>query len=243
VVFKSTNGIIPTAVDQETGQASGGLEVEAGFDDDAITPASIARGDWDSADFEMFLLNFKQPTMGELIQFSGKIGEITREGRRFRAEGRPLTHVGQTRIGYLYTKRCQAKFLGDPDCTVDLDAPAAGDGGQITFTGTVGAGSTNEYFFAPTVGEPDKYFAGGRVTFGGTINTTIEIAEWDSATHKAVLQLPLFAIIPEGTPYTMRRGCDFSHGMCISVYANIINIVRATPYVPMEKALRIKRAS
>lgn len=176
LVFLSAQGVVPSAVDTETGLNSAGLEVDAVFVVDVLSEESIASGDWDSAYFEVFVVNYEVPTMGELIMFAGYIGDVKTYGDRFRAEGRPLSSKATQQIGNLYVPKCIARNLGDSKCKVPLVNPAqpitnippataAGDGGVITIFGTVTGGNSNVEFLDSAIAFTHNYFNYGIVQF------------------------------------------------------------------------------
>lgn len=167
VVYKSSQGIVPTAADTELGLNSAGLEVDSIFAVDVLTDETVAAGDWDGAYFEVFLINYLVPEMGELVMFAGTIGEVKTYGERFRAEGRPLTSKATQQIGGIYTEKCTVRRLGDTQCKINVNvgATATGDGGIVTTTGTVTTGGSNVQFIDSGRGEITGYYTHGTVTF------------------------------------------------------------------------------
>jgi hypothetical protein len=92
-------------------------------------------------------------------------------GQRFRAEGRPTSSKAAQEIGMIYAPKCDVRKLGDARCKTDLNAPAAGDGGIITVTGTVTGGASNIEFVDSTKNFPTGYFDFGLVQFtSGILN-------------------------------------------------------------------------
>lgn len=167
VTFKSSQGIVPSAADTELGLNSAGLEVDSVFSVSVLTEETVAAGDWDGAFFEVFIINYLVPEMGEMVMFAGTIGEVKTYGERFRAEGRPLTSKATQQIGSIYTEKCTVRKLGDNRCKtpVTIGATAGGDGGIITTTGTVTTGGSNVQFNDTSRGEGTGYYTHGTVTF------------------------------------------------------------------------------
>jgi uncharacterized phage protein (TIGR02218 family) len=191
VTFKSHKGIIPTAADTEAGLGSAGLEIDAIFDDELITEESISAGDWDAAYFEVFLVNYSDLRMGEIVMFAGNIGEIKVMGERFKAEGRPLTAKAGQEVGILTAPKCIVRNLGDSQCKVNLLEPAAGDGGLITLTGTVTAGGSNSQFTDAARTELSDYFTNGIVQFtSGILNgRKAEIKQHIGSSSSSILRI------------------------------------------------------
>lgn len=240
VTFKSRVGSIPTAADSGTGGSSSGLELDAVFDDDLLTEESILSGVWDGANFEVFIINYRAPLMGEYVMYGGFIGDVKILGNRFRAEGRALTAKGAIQIGKVFTGKCIARLLGDAECKVNLGAVAAGDGGAITVTGTVTTGGSNVQFTDTSKTQAADYFTHGIVTFtSGLLNgRSVEVKKFVGGVFELLDATPL--TILTGTTFTAIRGCDRLPETCTNVYDNIINI-RAQTHIPgLEKAYRVK---
>lgn len=170
VTFLTTQGVVPSAVDAEAGLSSAGLEADGIFKVDVIDEESVSNGDWDASYFEIFLINYDVPAMGEMVMFAGYIGNVKTYGQRFRAEGRPLSSKAGQEIGQLYTPKCTVRNLGDNRCKVNLTLPAAGDGGVITVNGTVTEGGSNIEFSDSSRNQVTGYFDYGIVEFtSGTL--------------------------------------------------------------------------
>lgn len=166
IVFKSSQGIVPSAADSELGLNSAGLEVDSIFSVNILTEEAVAAGDWDNAYFEVFIIDYTNLDLGELVMFAGTIGEVKTYGERFRAEGRPLTNKSTQQVGDIYTAKCTAQRLGDVYCKTDVTNGAiAADGGVVTTTGTVTTGGSNVQFTDSSRGEVTGYYTHGTVTF------------------------------------------------------------------------------
>jgi uncharacterized phage protein (TIGR02218 family) len=170
ITFLSAQGAAPSAVDTEAGLSSTGVEVDAAFVIDVLSEESIASGDWDNASFEVFIINYNEPKMGELVTFSGNIGEVSTRDNRLKAEGRPLSSKAEQDFGDRYVPNCIARNFGDADCkhpigTVASPAEAGGDGGVIIVGGTVTTGGSNSQFVDSSRTQGTDYFTYGLVEF------------------------------------------------------------------------------
>jgi len=192
ITFLSTQGVVPSAVDSEAGLTSAGLEVDGLFKVTVIDEESIAYGDWDAAYFEVFIINYEAPEMGELVMFAGYIGNVKTYGQRFRAEGRPLTSKATQEIGALFTPKCTVRNLGDNKCKVNLASPAGGDGAPITVTGTVTSGGSNIEFEDSSRTETTSYFDYGVIQFtSGILNGKLsEVRSYLGTTVTTVVRIP-----------------------------------------------------
>lgn len=245
MTFKSNGGASPSAVDAEAGQSSAGLEVEAVFDDDLITEAHVASGDLDDAVFEIFRVNYKVLDMGELVDFSGLIGEIHSEGPRFQAEARPKTSLAGLNIGRYTRSRCDVKHFADKfqenRCKLD-PAGIAPDGGPLTVTGTVTTGGSVEEFIDSSRTETeDDYFEEVTFTSGVLSGRTYEVRRYDKTLKKFMLQVATAEEIAAGVTYSAKRRCWRTEADCIK-FANIINNRSYGKITNIEDAQRINRA-
>ncbi len=113
-------------------------EVTAVFDNSAIDPADVMAGLWDYAAVTLYLVNFKDTSMGTLPLTTGVLGQVTLKRGQFVAELRGLAQLLTQEVGSLYSPTCRAQ-LGDSHCKVSL-AP-------LTYNGTV-TGVTSSRVFA-----------------------------------------------------------------------------------------------
>src|SRR5947209_7000325 len=120
ITFRRIGGIEPTAVDTEAGSESAGLTFEAIFDDEAITKVQVGAGDWDGAKLEIFTINYAALKMGQLVEFSGRIGGFTEEGQAFSADARHLTTIARLKVGRRASANCDVRRFGDSRCQKDL---------------------------------------------------------------------------------------------------------------------------
>ncbi|HEX8773253.1 MAG TPA: DUF2163 domain-containing protein [Pyrinomonadaceae bacterium] len=236
VVFKRSGGVKPTVVDTEAGQGSAGLELEAVFDDVDITEEKIAAGDFNSAEFEVFIVNYKALKMGEMIFFSGPLGELNNEGPLFTASARPWSSKANQQVGRLYMAKCDAASdYGGPRCKKDITA--------LTRAGTVTTGGSQDTFRASALAVTFTY-QNGKVKWTGGANAgrQMEIKSWDPATKEIVLQLEMAELIQVGDTFVAVEGCDGTKASCVE-RDNIINFC-GYPEIPgIEAANRINRAT
>lgn len=248
LVFKSSRGGNPTTIDTERGHHSAGLQVESVFDDETITERSIEAGDWAGAKFEIYTVNLKALGMGQLVEFSGRLGKVDTEGPAFTAEARPLTSVASGQIGFLDAAKCNVRHFADAHlenrCKLSRNATAF-DGYPITVTGAVTNGESSTQFVDSSRSEPADHFTMGEVTFttGPLAGRTYEVREYDAANKRFTLRRAAPVLIGTGWAYSAVRGCRRTAGDCINKYANIINH-RAERFVTsIERINEIERAA
>jgi uncharacterized phage protein (TIGR02218 family) len=112
-----------TAISNDAGMGVDNLDVEGVFDSAAVTEEELRAGLFDRAEVRIFLVNWAEPSMGNLRLRRGWFGEVvlTEQGV-FRTELRGLTQALSQRIGELYSPECRAD-LGDHRCRVPVWPP------------------------------------------------------------------------------------------------------------------------
>lgn len=222
VIFREQSGIVPTLIDSETGSGSTGLQVFSVFSDE-ITEEQIDAGDWNSAEFEIFAINRKVPEMGELVFFSGEIGQVDAEGVTYTAEARPLSSKTGRQLGRVVGHKCEVREFADKNtanrCKLD---PAT-----FTSSGTVTTGASTTIFRASGLSAlaDGHTYTNGVVTWVTGVNAgrKSEIKRWDNTTKEVELHIEMPELIAVGATFTVLEGCDRTAGICHNTFANIIN--------------------
>lgn len=243
VTFKHATGLSPSAIESASGLAVPNQEVDAILSSNAITEADILRGFWDYAAFEVFVVNWRDLSMGDLLMHAGTFGEISLLGDQFRAEGLGLNRAAQMNIGATYMPDCDVDDFGDTRCGLTLVANTHYF--DVT-TATDPGGTSNIRFYCATVPGGGFTFTNGKVKFNGggvaLSGATIEIKSWDAATGRFDLKFPAQGSIPAGTSIRLTVGCDRSRDAC-ALFANILNH-RGFPDVPgLEHVYHINRVN
>lgn len=233
---------LPSAIDTESGHGSAGLQYETVFNSAGITRNSLAAGDWVKARVEIYTVNVKALGMGQLVEFAGFLGKADEEGEQWRAEARPLTSVSQAQIGRLTTARCTVKRLGDARCKVNLNAPAAGDGGPILVNGTLSQVVSVTRVRASALTQAGNYFELIKFNSGVLAGREYEVREYDPANKEFVLRDFMHTLPAVGDAFTATRRCDRDPADCINIYANIINYRGQRFITNIEQVNRIVRA-
>lgn len=238
LVFRTNGGIIPSAIDNEAGQEGAGAEFNAVFDDSVITKVAVNAGDWNGAKLEIYLFNYKATKMGQLIEFSGRLGSVREEGVGFKAEARQLTSIARLKIGRLVTAGCDVQVFGDARCKKDLTA--------LTRTGQVvtSVPSAQNTFRASGLSAPTVAYAEGLVTFTSGLNSgrTLQIKSYDNGTKEIVFHLDTPYAIAINDQFTIIEGCNRTAAQCVQ-YANKINY-RGFDFISnIEEINRIDRAA
>jgi uncharacterized phage protein (TIGR02218 family) len=233
---------VPTSIDTESGHASAGLQYETVFTSAGITREALAAGDWSRAKIEIFTVNVMALNMGQLIEFAGYLGKADEEGDLWRAEARPLTAIAQGQVGRLTSARCSVKRLGDARCKVNLNAPAAGDGGAILVNGTLTSVVSVTRVRASALTQTGNYFELIKFTSGVLSGREYEVREYDPANKEFILRDPMHILPAVGNTFQATRRCNRDPADCKNIYANIINNRGHRFITNVEQVNRIQRA-
>jgi len=198
------------------------LELEGQFLEIGIKQEDLLSGLYDSAEVEVFILNYLDLSMGKLTAKRGILGEVSLNGKYFHAEMRGLTQYLSQTIGKLYTPSCSAK-LGDSHCKVDLPA--------FTISATVTEVIDRQTFKGSSLAQDAGYFTVGEViwTSGNNQNRRMEVK--DFALEQVTLVLPMGSDISIGDNFDIIAGCDKTASICSGRFNNIINF-RGFPDIP-----------
>jgi uncharacterized phage protein (TIGR02218 family) len=227
VVFQAGTGLEAADMEATLGFNVTGGDVAGALVSPSLTEAEIAGGRYDGARVDVWLVDWTAPEQRLLID-SGVVGEIRREGQRFVAEIRTLSHRLDERRGRSFRKSCSAD-LGDARCTVSLLTAA------YRFSGTVTATDGRSYLVAVMSGFLDGLFTGGKVTFSSGANKDLAIEVRTHAqtgtTGALTLWRPPGAMIAAGDAFVVTAGCDKQMATCRNVFNNLKNF-RGFPHMP-----------
>ena len=233
ITFRADTGLTARALQQTTGLALDNSEGFGALSDLAVTEADIEAGRYDGAEVEAWLVNWADPT-DRLLQFRGRIGEITRANGAFRAELAGLSEILNTAQGRVHQTPCTA-VLGDASCGVDLNDP--------TFSGTGTVDAVEEQKLLTMSGlsaYTANWFRRGRLTVtSGAAAGLIGVVKADTKSggiHTVELWEGLRAAIAVGDTVRLDAGCDKRATTCREKFANIVNY-RGFPDIPGDNKL------
>jgi hypothetical protein len=152
------------------------------------------------------------------IVFDGFIQSIAFEQKRMSATCVPIIGSLNFATGWPYQIQCNAKF-GDAYCTINKELAA----NKVTGSATDGAAT----YIIDTVNltQADDYWNYGTITFtsGNNNGSSRKIADFDSATDKAIFDYAFDNAVVAGDAFTIYRGCDKTLAMCGDKYSNTAN--------------------
>jgi uncharacterized phage protein (TIGR02218 family) len=224
IAFAAATGLEAAESAAELGFAIGGGEVSGALAAAGLNEADLARGLYDDARVQVWLVNWSDISQRLLLE-AGFVGEIRRGDGGFTAEVRGLAKAFDEERGRLYMRSCSAD-LGDARCGAAVAA----------VTGTVASSDGRLGLTAPALAShADGHFSGGRLVFtsGANVGFTSEVKRHGAAGGLGALQLwqapP--APIAAGDAFTVSPGCDKSFATCQAKFGNGINF-RGFPHIP-----------
>lgn len=227
VLYIATSGFTPSSISTNANMAVDTQDIEGMLSSDSINEADILAGLYDSAEIEIFMVNYTDLTQGDIKLKKGWLGEVSLKNNQFIAEVRGLTQKLTQTIGELYSPSCRAT-LGDSRCKVDLSSHQ--------FTTTITTSPNKQRLICSSLTQESGDFTGGTILFTSGANSGLgmEIKEHayiigTGADINLVLPLP-YDIQPSDS-VTVTRGCDKTLGTCKGKFDNIVNF-RGEPHVP-----------
>lgn len=221
--YRPGTGMTASQWTQTTGLAVDTMEALGALSDDSLTEDDLAKGLWDGAKVQIWLVDWTDPSERLLMQM-GSTGEVSRGPLEFRAELRSLAHALNQSQGRTYSVLCDAD-LGDARCGVDLTDPA------FRAEGTVTGITSNRGFTASGLDAFEAgWFTRGLLTWTSGENAGLkgEVKRHTTLQGQPYLELVLpmpFDIVPgsPGDAFTVTAGCDKTTGVCHAKFANIAN--------------------
>ncbi len=224
VVYKSTSGFSSSGVPSSTDSSVNSVDIKSFIDDIDITEEDVLSGVYDKAKVEMFKINYKDTTMGKIIQMIGWIGDVSKEGDLFIAEVRGRGQNLKQKLGELYSPTCRA-LLGDARCTVDMQ--------NFKTLATVASVTSDLVFTVDSLGgQVADYFKRGKVTFtsGDNNGRSFEIRTNADGITLELMFSPTYTIAVNDT-IEVYPGCAKTLAECRDRYSNVVNF-RGEPLIP-----------
>lgn len=244
VVFKSAAGMIPSEMAQSFGEAST-MEFQGLYSDGIFSAEDILNGSFIDAFVEIFASPWDNPNLGELVFFTGHLGDLEHYGTYFKGEIRGLSAKLSQETGPVTSRNCRVAFRSTACGHTASTVTIGGNTFNIQYSGTLGGNviqSTRSFLTVSLTPWPDpiipqNFFQNGKVTINGV---TRQIASSTSFAEDAIPEpeVPLiltlkrpFPFTPElGDAVTIIAGCNKRVEDCRK-FNNIVNF-RGEPYVP-----------
>lgn len=204
LIYRAATGYTPYDTDNKSDlsvDSSEAAGLVSQFPLDGVTTAGIESGDYDSARFVQYIVNYADLSMGHCILSAGQIGQITTNDELgTQIELRSLTQIlKQLAIVELTSITCRAAF-GDNRCKLPLRW-------YNSSVGTVGAESDRTFNCATAPGSGDAPAEGTTTTVtdvqilsGDGVQSTAQLA--DSAAEPVTSGFTVTNIKSDGTVMT-----------------------------------------
>ena len=218
--FAPDSGADGSALQSTSDLGVDNAEIEGALSSTALSGEDLAAGRYDGAAVEIWRANWSDVAERVLLK-RGVIGEVVREGAKFRAEIRGLSQALDRVRGRVYQRRCDA-VLGDARCKVDLQTGAFKGAGAVT------AVLDDQRFLASGLGAfQTGWFCEGALTWSSGANAGIPFAvkAHDAGANGAAISLwlPPGAVVGVGDQFTITAGCDKRSETCAAKFSNLMN--------------------
>lgn len=231
ITFRADTGLTARVLAQTTGLSIDNTEAVGALSDSSVTEADIRAGRYDGATIEAWLVNWADVEQ-RVLQFRGRLGEVTRGAGAFQAEIEGLTEALNQPQGLVYQTACSA-VLGDGRCRVDLSRPEFHDERPAEAIEEDGA----RLRFAQAANFVDRWFERGRlvVLSGAAQGLSVAIKNDRLLGEERVIDLweSLRAPLAPGDRLRLEAGCDKEPGTCRFKFDNLLNF-RGFPDIPGE---------
>lgn len=228
VVFRAGSGLTGSTIERATGMRADSHSVAGALQSEAIDEAEIERGLYDSANVQLWLVDWTDPASRVRLA-TGRIGEIRRSETAFEAEILGLSEQLDQPVGRAYLRRCDLR-LGETRCTVNVDQPqfrAAGTVTTLTAAQRFTASGLSAYVAA--------WFSEGSLTWtdGGNQGAVSEVKT--HLRNNGLVTVDLWLAPPveiqPGDRFEITAGCDKRAETCRVKFANLLNF-RGFPHMP-----------
>ncbi len=220
------------AVDKSLGLNVDTASVSGALSSAAIGESDLARGLWDGALVDLFLVDWTDPSQ-RVHLFAGRIGEVRRGASAFEAELRGVQAALNVPIGRVFSRFCDAD-LGDGRCGKDIE--------NATFrgSGAVSAVLTGTSFSATGLSAyAADFFARGRLVWSAGGESEVLAHRLEGASVVIETLDPPGPALSVSAAFTIYAGCDKRFATCNVKFANTDNF-RGFPHMPGNDAVQAR---
>ena len=227
--YEPEAGFTASSLQESSDLSVDSQDVQGALTSDLISESDLLSGVWDSADIQVYLVNWKNTSQRLLVR-RGNLGQVSRGKNAFTAEVRSFAAKLTEVKGRFYQYFCDAR-LGDNRCGVLLAQESYLSTGTVTelrpYNRVITTGPISEF--------DDDWFAYGvlTVTSGEQSGSSFTVM----ATKKRSDQVDITFFsettpeLSEGDTFSIVAGCDKSFATCRSKFSNAVNF-RGFPHIP-----------
>ncbi|MEM7176580.1 MAG: DUF2163 domain-containing protein [Pseudomonadota bacterium] len=228
VSYLARSGLSGTTIERATGMRADSHSITGALQSQAIDEAEIHRGLYDSAEVQLWLVDWTDTTSRTRLA-TGRIGEIRRSDNGFEAEVLGLSEQLEQPAGRAFIRRCHRR-LGDGICRVDT-ALARNRG-----AGTVSTVVAEQRFTAAGLAAYiATWFTEGTLTWTSGANQGVVSEVKNHLSNDGIATLDLWLEPPEaiqpGDQFVVVAGCDKRAETCRVKFDNILNF-GGFPHMP-----------
>lgn len=220
VAYAPDSGADSAALQSSADLSVDNTEIAGALSSDALSAEDLGAGRYDGAAVEIWRVNWAAPGQRALLK-RGVIGEVAREGARFRAEIRGHSARLDRVEGRLYQRGCDA-VCGDARCGADLSAPGFRGEGSVT------AVLDDQRFLAGGLSAfAAGWFAHGALSWTGGENAgtrgAVKAHDKNAGADALSLWLPAGRPVAPGDLFAVTAGCDKRAETCAAKFSNLVN--------------------
>lgn len=224
ITYKADGAFSPQTMTNAASLKEKESEMTGLLDSVLISETDLKAGLYDHARVDVYIVNWTDLSQGTVHMRRGWLGEVTVEGGKYVAELRGLRDLLKRPVGETYTPECRYD-LGDGRCGVNVAA--------LTVTGSVTSVTDESTFSDTSRAESDDAFNYGKLTWtsGANAGLSMEVKDWNAATHTFTLWLPMPNAIAVSDAYAVYPGCNKRFATCSGVFSNVANF-GGFPHLP-----------
>lgn len=228
LTYYAQNGFDPSMIATDAGLSVDNAEGYSLYSTDipGITADMALRGELDNAEWEMYLVNYRDLSMGAMVLDAGDIGEVrTVRDTVFVPELLSYSMRLRQSIGHVDSRTCRAIFGNDANSQTGcgVDAEALWQSASVT---GASADEPKVTFIADDISTVSTAVPRWRVrwTSGDNVSSRLyQVESLDTGTGQITLIEPVPFVIQPGDEFDVRPDCDKLFETCRDVYSNEIN--------------------
>ena len=221
VLYHSSPGTKLVLINCESHASTAQTEVLVGTQ---ITEADLRHGLLNSAQVEIFFINYTKISLGLFTLFEGAVSDVEICGNKIIMQlVGTLCNVLDNRVGALFSPQCRAQFC-DSKCKLNAE--------KFTRFGHVSAVLEKfKTFQDSSLSAADYYYKHGIVRFLTGQNKQISTEVRSNSSNTVYLSTRVPYPIRIGDRYSILAGCDKNFDTCVTKFKNAENF-RGEPHVP-----------
>lgn len=222
VTYESSTAYNLSSLASSSNLAVDKVDIETVLDSSYITADDLRAGKYDFAEWYLFIVNWRNLTMGKLDLSRGWLGKTEMGKHKYFTEANTVFQAMDQSIVELVAPSCRAN-LGDARCGINL--------ALHTVSSTVAIGGSHQVF-TDSVLTAENMFSHGKLTWTSGLNAGYNMeVKFNTSSGVFTLTQPMPNVINAGDTYTVYRGCDKLLDTCAAVFNNAHNF-RGEPWLP-----------